>query len=165
MKRPTRDALPDRPPIARWSDGILVEEKDAVIAYALAHPKDGYRRLAWQMVDADVAYLSPSSVYRVLLEADLLSRWKRSQSSGTKPAVSRRMAVAAWMRRSDQPSRPNARTCRCLWSLKTLLMSGEGPRGLRRRQRLGALSAVAGSQPPISGRFWVSTEGAKRPPE
>jgi transposase-like protein len=31
-----------RPPLA---DGILIEEKRAVSAYALAHPKDGYRRL------------------------------------------------------------------------------------------------------------------------
>jgi hypothetical protein len=56
-----------------------------VIGYALAHPKDGYRRLAWQMIDADVAYLSPSSVYRVLNEADLLYRWKRSARSGEAP--------------------------------------------------------------------------------
>jgi hypothetical protein len=72
--------------IASLRDGILPEEKAAVIDYALAHPKDGYRRLAWQMVDGDVAYLSPSSVYRVLKEADLLYRWKRSTRSGTAPA-------------------------------------------------------------------------------
>lgn len=54
-----------RSPIGRRSrpplDAILPGEKDAVIRYALAHPKDGYRRLAWQMIDANVAYLSPSS--------------------------------------------------------------------------------------------------------
>jgi hypothetical protein len=44
---------------------------------------------------------------------------------------------------------------------KTLLMSGEGPSGPRRRQRLGSLSVVAGFQPSISGRFWVSTEVRK----
>jgi transposase InsO family protein len=86
LTRAARDALVDRPPIASLRDGILPEEKAAVIDYALAHPKDGYRRLAWQMVDADVAYLSPSSVYRVLKEADLLYRWKRSTRSGTAPA-------------------------------------------------------------------------------
>lgn len=86
IKRAARDGLADRPPIAPLRDGILVEEKDAVIQYALMHPKDGYRRLTWQMVDADVAYLSPSSVYRILQEENLLSRWKRSMSSGTAPA-------------------------------------------------------------------------------
>src|SRR5690606_26700140 len=66
--------------------GILPEETEAVLRYALTHPKDGYRRLAWQMIDEDVAYLSPSSVYRILNEADLLYRWKRSRRSGEAPA-------------------------------------------------------------------------------
>ncbi len=86
-QRAARDALTDRAPIAPGRDGILAEEREAVCTYALAHPQDGYRRLAWQMVDADVAYVSPSSVYRILEAADLLYRWKRSQSSGTKPAA------------------------------------------------------------------------------
>lgn len=86
VKRAARKALTDRPPIAAWRDGILAEEKAAVKRYALAHPKNGCRRLTWQMIDADVAYLSPSSVYRILEEADLLSRWKRRTSSGTAPS-------------------------------------------------------------------------------
>lgn len=86
VKREARNALTDRPPVAWAVDGILVEERQAVTAYALAHPKDGYRRLAWQMIDADVAYLSPSSVYRILDQADLLYRWKRSAHTGTAPA-------------------------------------------------------------------------------
>lgn len=32
-----------------------------MIEYALAHPRDGYRRWAWRMVDEDVAYVSPFS--------------------------------------------------------------------------------------------------------
>lgn len=56
-----------------------------MISYALSHTRDGYRRLAWMMVDEDVAYVSPSSVYRILDDADLLYRWKRSQRSGTAP--------------------------------------------------------------------------------
>lgn len=86
VKRSRTDALADRRPVAHLRDGILAEEKAAVIEYALAHPKEGYRRLAWQMIDADVAYLSETSVYRVLNDRDLLYRWKRSTSSGTCPA-------------------------------------------------------------------------------
>jgi len=86
QERAARDALTDRPPLPEQREGILPEEREAVIQYALAHPKEGYRRLTWQMVDADVAYLSPSSVYRILRAADLLCRWKRSQSHGTAPA-------------------------------------------------------------------------------
>lgn len=85
VKREARDALADRPPVPRQTDGILAVERAAVRAYALAHPKDGYRRLAWQMIDADIAYVSPSSVYRILDETDLLYRWKRSTSTGQVP--------------------------------------------------------------------------------
>ena len=37
------------------------------------------------MVDEDVAYVSPSSVYRILRDADLLYRWKRSERTGKPP--------------------------------------------------------------------------------
>lgn len=61
---------------------LLPEEVEAIVAFALAHPREGYRRLAWMMVDEDVAYVSPSSVYRVLAERDLLTRYQRSEHSG-----------------------------------------------------------------------------------
>lgn len=85
VQRAARDALADRPPVPRTTEAMLPAEREAVQAYAVAHPKDGYRRLAWQMIDADVAFLSPSSVYRILDEADLLYRWKRSASIGKAP--------------------------------------------------------------------------------
>jgi transposase InsO family protein len=84
-KRAAASALTDRRPIAPACDAVLPEEKAAVLAYALAHPKDGYRRLTWQMIDADIAYLSESSVYRILRDAELLARWKRSTHSGQAP--------------------------------------------------------------------------------
>lgn len=86
VQRAAAAALADRRPIAPSREGILAEEKSAVLAYALAHPKEGYRRLTWQMIDADVACLSESSVYRILNDADLLYRWKRRTSAGTAPA-------------------------------------------------------------------------------
>ena len=46
--------------------GSKTGEKQAIITYALAHPDQGYRRLAYQMIDEDVVAVSPSSVYRVL---------------------------------------------------------------------------------------------------
>jgi len=84
-QRAARDTLADlvRPPQSPWQ--ALPAEVDAVLTYALTHPRDGYRRLAWMMVDEDVAYLSPSSVYRILDNADLLSRRKRSKRAGTPP--------------------------------------------------------------------------------
>ena len=56
-----------------------------MVQYALEHPREGYRRLAWMMVDEDVAYVSPSSVYRILSDSDLLYRWKRSRKVGEPP--------------------------------------------------------------------------------
>ena len=84
--RAERDTLADQPTAAPVLDAILPEETAAVLDYALAHPQDGYRRLAWQMVDADVAYLSASSIYRILCDADLLYRWKRAGRAGEAPA-------------------------------------------------------------------------------
>jgi putative transposase len=53
---------------------LLAHERDAIIAFAVANPLEGYRRLAYMMLDADVVAVSPSSVYRVLQEAGLLGR-------------------------------------------------------------------------------------------
>ncbi len=55
-------------------------EKRAIIDYYVAHPCEGYRRLAFMMLDDNVVAVSPSSVYRVLVDADLLNRWNRKES-------------------------------------------------------------------------------------
>jgi len=57
----------------------LPEEKEAVLAYARKHPELRHRELAWRMVDEDVACLSPSTVYRILKEANLVCPWRRRQ--------------------------------------------------------------------------------------
>lgn len=53
------------------------EEKQQVLAYARRHPELRHRQLAWRMVDEDVAYLSPSTVYRILKENSLVCPWRR----------------------------------------------------------------------------------------
>lgn len=55
-------------------------EKEAIIAFHREHPLEGYRRLAYMMIDADIVAVSPSSVYRVLKSAGLLDRWNRKPS-------------------------------------------------------------------------------------
>jgi transposase InsO family protein len=52
----------------------LPEEREVVLSFARRHPTIRHRELAWRMVDEDVAYLSPSTVYRILREADLVCR-------------------------------------------------------------------------------------------
>ena len=58
---------------------------DTVKEYSLEHPDRGYRRLTWEMVDKDIAYLSESTVYRILSEHDLLYRWARPSHTGNRP--------------------------------------------------------------------------------
>lgn len=60
---------------------VLPEERTAIHEFALRYPKIGYRKLTWMMVDAQVACVGESTVYRVLSDANLLSRWKRSAVS------------------------------------------------------------------------------------
>lgn len=55
-------------------------EKEAIVAYYHEHPLEGYRRLSYMMLDADVVAASPSSVYRVLKAAGLLRAWNGKES-------------------------------------------------------------------------------------
>ena len=49
-------------------------EKQAIIRFSFEYPLEGYRRLAFMMLDRDVAAASPSSVYRVLKAAGRIGR-------------------------------------------------------------------------------------------
>jgi len=55
-------------------------ERQAIIDYHCAHPLEGYRRLTFMMLDAEIVAVSPSTTYRVLSRAGLLDRWNRSPS-------------------------------------------------------------------------------------
>jgi transposase InsO family protein len=55
----------------------LPEEQATVRAYACRHTELRHRELAWRMVDEDAAYLSPSTVYRILREENLVCPWRR----------------------------------------------------------------------------------------
>ena len=72
-------ALPTEPvkPVQPYE--ALPEEKDAVLDYARRHPELRHRELAWRMVDEDIACLSPSTVYRILKEANLVCPWRRRE--------------------------------------------------------------------------------------
>ena len=51
---------------------LLEEEKELILEYALKHPDIRHRKLAYKMQNNDIAYVSPSSVYRVLKANDLI---------------------------------------------------------------------------------------------
>jgi transposase InsO family protein len=55
-------------------------EKRAIIDFHLQYPLEGYRRLTFMMLDANVVAVSPSSVWRVLHGAGLLARFQGKAS-------------------------------------------------------------------------------------
>ena len=55
-------------------------EKQAIVNFQRQYPLEGYRRLAFMMLDRDVVAVSPASVYRVLRDAGLLRKWNRKVS-------------------------------------------------------------------------------------
>jgi transposase InsO family protein len=52
---------------------LTEDEKERLCTFARQHPLEGYRRLTFMMLDADVLACSPASVYRVLQRAGLLA--------------------------------------------------------------------------------------------
>lgn len=64
-------------PKSHW---LLAEEIQAIVGYCREHPGHGYRRLTWMLTDADVAYASPSTVYRILKGYDMLELQERKPS-------------------------------------------------------------------------------------
>jgi len=55
-------------------------EKQAIVDYHDRHPREGYRCLAFMMLDEDVVAVSPTSVYRVLKTAGRLDRHRWAPS-------------------------------------------------------------------------------------
>ena len=61
---------------------LTSSERERICAFARANPLEGYRRLTFMMLDADVVACSPTSVYRVLKQAGLLA--------GDTPAITKK---------------------------------------------------------------------------
>jgi transposase InsO family protein len=72
-------------PKTHW---LTPEEIKAVEYFARSHYsesdyylRDGYRRVAYKMLDLNIAAVHPSSVYRILKKAGLLNKWNTSKRS------------------------------------------------------------------------------------
>lgn len=55
-------------------------EVNAITRFHLEYPDEGYRRLTYIMLDANIVAVSPSTVYRVLKAAGFLKRWAKKKS-------------------------------------------------------------------------------------
>lgn len=59
-------------------------EEAAILSYQEQHPLEGYRRLCFMMLDANVVAVSPATVYRILKKAGRLNRFTgRPSKKGT----------------------------------------------------------------------------------
>ena len=59
-------------------------EREAILAFQARNTLEGYRRLTFMMLDADIVAVSPTTVWRVLSKAGVLDRWnKRTSKKGT----------------------------------------------------------------------------------
>jgi putative transposase len=65
-------------------DWLQAWEKKAILDFHDRNPLEGYRRLTFMMLDADIVAVSQSSVYRVLKQAGRLDRrWLKPSKKGT----------------------------------------------------------------------------------
>ena len=61
---------------------LMEEEKEAIVKYVRGNEdEEGYRRLCYKMIDEDIAYASPSTVYRILKEEGLLDTYTTKKDS------------------------------------------------------------------------------------
>jgi len=93
---------------------LLAEERRAILDFQAEHPEEGYRRLCYMMLDANVAAASPSSVYRVLKSAGRINPQRQTLIQG------------AGVRSAQTASRPLAHRCLVSQYLRHLLLSVYG---------------------------------------
>ena len=55
-------------------------EKQSIVDFYVRHPEDGYRRVCYMMLDANIVAVSATSVYRVLQNAGVIGRSKTKAS-------------------------------------------------------------------------------------
>lgn len=80
-------------PKAHW---LLPEETEAIVHYAehrIDKKLQGYRRLTWMMIDENIVYASPSSVYRVLKEHNLLNMWAKTNDTAKKKGFDQPLTI------------------------------------------------------------------------
>jgi transposase InsO family protein/transposase-like protein len=60
------------------------EEETAIIEYCKERMELGYRTLCWQMVDANIAAVSPATVYNMLKRSGLSKKWAKLREDSKK---------------------------------------------------------------------------------
>jgi len=79
--------LRDAKPVGRNPYRLLDWEKESIRDFYLENQENGYRRITYMMIDQDIVYTSPSTVYRYLKSEGLLMRWAEPRTLGPKPSL------------------------------------------------------------------------------
>jgi transposase InsO family protein len=87
LHRYQKQRLSDAKPVGRNPYRLLDWEKEAIRDFYLENQENGYRRITYMMIDQDIVYTSPSTVYRYLKSEGLLMRWAEPRALGPKPAL------------------------------------------------------------------------------
>ena len=61
------------------------DEKWTVLGFKHRNPAMSFREIAYTLMDDDIAYFSPSTVYRILKKYDLITPWNRRTWASTRP--------------------------------------------------------------------------------
>jgi len=71
---------------------LAVRENDEwiVMGFKHKHPEMSFREIAYTLIDEDLAYLSPPSVYRILKKHHLITEWHRKTWPSTRPEHAKR---------------------------------------------------------------------------
>ena len=64
---------------------IRIDDEWIVIGYRNEHPAMSFREIAYTIIDGDIAYLYPSTVYRILKRHSLITPWKHPVWESTRP--------------------------------------------------------------------------------
>ena len=106
-------------------------EKEAIIDFHQNNPLEGYRRLTFMMLDAEVVAVSPASIWRVLKQAGLLARWRGKPSlKGTASNNRRSRTSTGTLIFPTSTYRAPSTTCAASW-MDTVVSSCIGTCGSR----------------------------------
>ena len=87
LHRYQQKRLMDEKPVGMNPYRLLDWEKEAIRDFYLENQENGYRRMTYMMIDQNIVYTSPSTVYRYLKSEGLLMRWAEPRILGPRPAL------------------------------------------------------------------------------
>jgi putative transposase len=69
----------------RFNPFAVRDDEWLVVGYKHRHPGMSFREIAYTLIDDDIAYLSPSTVYNILKKHNLITPWKMATWESTLP--------------------------------------------------------------------------------